>query len=48
MLSKGFNEILNDLSDDEFKFLMKSDPYFITDFCYMLSLELQLNKESKK
>lgn len=48
MLSKGFTEILNDFSNDDFIFLMESDPYFITDFCYMLSLELQLDKESKK
>ena len=48
MLSKGFREILNDFDDDDFIFLMESDPYFITDFCYMLSLEFQLDKESKK
>tara|TARA_R100000908_G_scaffold65367_1_gene54937 strand:- start:9618 stop:9764 length:147 start_codon:yes stop_codon:yes gene_type:complete len=48
MLSKGFKEILNDFSNDDLIFLIKSDPYFITDFCYMLSLEIQLDKEAKK
>ncbi len=48
MLSKGFREILNDFDNSDFIFLIESDPYFLQDFCYMLSLEIQLDREAKK
>ncbi len=48
MLSKGFREILNDFDNDDFIFLIETDPYFLRDFCYMLSLEIQLDKEANE
>tara|TARA_R110000851_G_C12683484_1_gene524111 strand:+ start:155 stop:325 length:171 start_codon:yes stop_codon:yes gene_type:complete len=47
MIKKGFSEILSDFEDEDFILLIQSDPHFLLDFCYMLSLEIQLNKETK-
>lgn len=47
IISSGFRELLFNLTEKEFILLAQSDPYFITDFCYMLTLEIQLDKESK-
>lgn len=45
LISKGLKDILEDFSEKEFILLMQADPYFLFDFCYMLSLEIQLDKE---
>tara|TARA_R100001443_G_scaffold6485_1_gene15336 strand:- start:5486 stop:5635 length:150 start_codon:yes stop_codon:yes gene_type:complete len=47
IITRGLKEILEDFSDKEFSLLVQSDPYFLFDFCYMLSLEIQLSKENK-
>jgi len=47
MIKKGYREIINDFEDEDLILLIQSDPYFISDFCYMLSLEIQLDKEAK-
>jgi|TARA_Y100000389_G_C17423156_1_gene497965 hypothetical protein len=47
MIRKGFREILTEFEDDDLLLLISSDPYFLHDFCYMISLEIQLDKEAK-
>jgi len=45
LISKEFRNIFNSLSDQEIIELSFYDPYFLETFCYMLTLELQTNKE---
>ena len=47
IINKNLKEILEDFSEEEFVSLTQVDPYFLFDICYMLSLEIQLSKESK-
>ena len=45
MFAKGFKGLLESLDEDELSELIYLDPFFIYRFCYMLSLEFQLEKE---
>ena len=48
MLSSGFISLINSLTNEEIVELCLHDPNFLNNFCYMLSLESQLLRESKK
>ena len=48
MISREFRNLFNSLSDQEIVELSFYDPLFLENFCYMLTLELQINKENKK
>lgn len=48
MISREFRNLFNSLSDKEIVELAFYDPFFLENFCYMLTLELQINKENKK
>lgn len=44
-MNREFTSLLNDLSSEEIQELSLIDPEFLDIFCYMLTLELQLDKE---
>ncbi len=46
MISKEFRNLFNSLTSEEIVELHMMDPYFLDTFCYMLTLELQVNKEN--
>ena len=45
MLIKGFKDLIGDISDQELIELSYFDPIFLHKFCYMLTLEIELDKE---
>ena len=48
MISREFRNLFNSLSDQEIVELAFYDPFFLENFCYMLTLELQINRENKR
>jgi hypothetical protein len=46
MINKEFRSLLNSLSQEEMVELHIMDPYFLYTFCYMLTLEIQLEKQN--
>jgi|TARA_R100000081_G_C4820201_1_gene179170 hypothetical protein len=46
MISKEFRSLFNSLSQEEIIELHLIDPEFLSIFCYMLTLELQNERES--
>jgi len=48
MISKEFRSLLNSLTSEEIIELHMMDPSFLDTFCYMLTLELQIEKENLK
>jgi hypothetical protein len=48
MISKEFRSLLNSLTSEEIIELHMMDPLFLDTFCYMLTLELQIEKENLK
>jgi hypothetical protein len=44
-MNREFTSLLNDLSTEEIQELSLIDPSFLDTFCYMLTLELQLERE---
>tara|TARA_R110000744_G_C18895763_1_gene508567 strand:+ start:72 stop:230 length:159 start_codon:yes stop_codon:yes gene_type:complete len=47
MLIKGFKKLIGDISDQELIELGYFDPNFLIRFCYMLTLEIQVDKEKE-
>ncbi len=47
MISNEFRLLFNSLNDEEIIELHLLDPFFLETFCYMLTLELQFNREKK-
>ena len=45
MLIKGFKDLIGGISDQELIELSYFDPIFLHKFCYMLTLEIELDKE---
>ena len=45
MLIKGFKDLIGGISDQELIELSYFDPIFLHKFCYMLTLEMQIDKE---
>ncbi len=45
-MNKEFTSLLNDLSSEEIQELSLIDPDFLKVFCYMLTLELQIDREN--
>jgi hypothetical protein len=45
MLIKGFKDLIGDISDQELIELSYFDSSFLHKFCYMLTLEIELDKE---
>jgi len=46
MIDREFRNLLNSLTSEEIIELHMMDPYFLEIFCYMLTLELQINREN--
>lgn len=46
MISKEFRNLFNSLTSEEVIELHMMDPYFLETFCYMLTLELQVDREN--
>jgi hypothetical protein len=46
MVNKEFRSLFNSLSSEEIIELSLMDPDFLSTFCYMLTLEIQSNKEN--
>ena len=47
MLIKGFKELIGNISDQELIELSYFDSSFLHKFCYMLTLEMQIDKEKE-
>ena len=47
MLIKGFKELIGNISDQELIELSYFEPNFLHKFCYMLTLEMQIDKEKE-
>lgn len=47
MYAVGFKGLLEQLEDEELTELIYLDPSFLHKLCYMLSLEFQLEKQTK-
>ena len=47
MLIKGFKELIEGISDKELIELSYFEPNFLHKFCYMLTLEIQTDKEKE-
>ena len=47
MLIKGFKDLIGNISDQELIELSYFDPIFLHKFCYMLTLEMQIDKEKE-
>ena len=45
MLIKGFKDLIGGISDQELIELSYFEPNFLHKFCYMLTLEIELDKE---
>ena len=45
MLIKGFKDLIEGISDKELIELSYFEPNFLHKFCYMLTLEMQIDKE---
>ena len=45
MLIKGFKDLIGDISDQELIELSYFEPTFLHKFCYMLTLEIEIDKE---
>jgi hypothetical protein len=43
----GIKKILEDMGDEDLKFILTFQPQILDRLCYFLSLELQLEKEKK-
>ena len=43
---RGFKGLLDNLEEHELTDLGYMDPYFLYKFCYMLSLEIELEKQT--
>ena len=43
---RGFKGLLDNLEEQELTDLGYMDPYFLYKFCYMLSLEIELEKQT--
>ena len=43
---RGFKGLLDSLEEHELSDLGYMDPYFLYKFCYMLSLEIELEKQT--
>ena len=48
MINKEFRSLLNSLSSEEIIELSLMDSHFLDTFCYMLTLEIQVEKENLK
>lgn len=46
MINKEFRNLFNSLTSEEIMELHLMDPYFLEIFCYMLTLELQTDREN--
>jgi len=47
MVINGFKGLLDSLDNQELSELGYLDPFFLYKFCYMLSLEIELEKQTK-
>ena len=47
MLIKGFKELIGNISDQELIELSYFEPNFLNKFCYMLTLETQIDREKE-
>ena len=47
MFVKGFKDLIGDISDQELIELSYFDSSFLNKFCYMLTLETQIDREKE-
>jgi len=47
MLIKGFKDLIKGIGDQELIELSYFEPNFLNKFCYMLTLEMQIDKEKE-